>query len=343
MGVLDVVDGVLVRLLSSRARCRSRSTTSRARDAKYQRAASTPTSASSSSSVMNSPARFDIDTSTPSRTKRTHEYRSTWTASTVVAHRLGGVAHPGDRPVVVGAPDVDQVVEAAAELLGDVADVGGEVRRLAVRADRRPGPCRRRTRSSGTRSPRPPRRGGRRSRSRSTARSTQPSSCSEASVVQTSKWTPSRSRLASMPSRTAAAAQRPTIAAASAPSRRRRRPHVVRDRGREVVRRSRRGSRRRAPARRAGWRTTDAPRLVDLAARVVEVVLARHALAARLEDAAEQVADERAAGVADRERAGRVGRHELDVDRARRDRRDAAPCIRLGEDRRPRSPRTRPV
>ena len=54
----------------------------------------------------------------------------------VVAHRLGGVADAGDGPVVVGAPDVDEVVEAAAELLGHVADVGREVGRLAVRADR---------------------------------------------------------------------------------------------------------------------------------------------------------------------------------------------------------------
>ena len=56
----------------------------------------------------------------------------------VVAHRLGGVPQPGHRPVVVGAPDVDQVVEAAAELLGHVADVGREVGRRAVRADHDP-------------------------------------------------------------------------------------------------------------------------------------------------------------------------------------------------------------
>ncbi len=56
----------------------------------------------------------------------------------VVAHRLGGVADAGDRAVVVGAPDVDEVVEAAAELLGDVADVGGEIRRPPVGADDHP-------------------------------------------------------------------------------------------------------------------------------------------------------------------------------------------------------------
>jgi hypothetical protein len=72
--------------------------------------------------------------------------------------------------------------------------------------------------------------------------------------------------------------------------------------------------------------------LIELAARVVEVVLARHPLPARLEHAAEEVADEGPARVADRQRAGRVGRHELDVDRARRDRLDATPRLRLGED-----------
>ena len=52
-----------------------------ARAANDQRAASTPTSASSSSRVMNSPARLLMDTSWPSRTKRTQATRSIWTAS----------------------------------------------------------------------------------------------------------------------------------------------------------------------------------------------------------------------------------------------------------------------
>ena len=53
----------------------------------------------------------------------------------VEAQRLRGVLEPRDGAVVVGAPDVDQLVEAAAELLHDVADVAREIRRLAVRAD----------------------------------------------------------------------------------------------------------------------------------------------------------------------------------------------------------------
>ena len=73
--------------------------------------------------------------------------------------------------------------------------------------------------------------------------------------------------------------------------------------------------------------------VADLGTRIVEVVLARDLLAAGLEDATQQVADERAASVADVERAGRVGGHELDVDRAGVGRGDATPGGRIGEDR----------
>ena len=57
--------------------------------------------------------------------------------------------------------------------------------------------------------------------------------------------------------------------------------------------------------------------LLDLAAEVVEVVLARDLVADGLEDAAQQVADERATCVADGQRTGRVGADELDVDALR--------------------------
>ena len=115
------------------ARCRSRCAVVAAREAKNQRAASTPTSASSSSSVMNSPARLLIEISCAVADEADPRVEQDLDGLAVVAHRLRGVADAGDRPVVVGAPDVDEVVEAAAELLGDVADVGREVRRLAVR------------------------------------------------------------------------------------------------------------------------------------------------------------------------------------------------------------------
>ena len=106
-----------------------------AREAKNQRAASTPTSSSSSSRVTNSPERLrhrdllavahEADPGDEQHLDRV----------AVEAQRLGRVLEPGDRAVVVGAPDVDQLVKAAAELLRDVADVRGEVGRLAVGAD----------------------------------------------------------------------------------------------------------------------------------------------------------------------------------------------------------------
>ena len=65
--------------------------------------------------------------------------------------------------------------------------------------------------------------------------------------------------------------------------------------------------------------------VVDLPARVIEVVLAGDLLPADLEDPAEQVADERPARVTDRQRAGRVGGHELHVDPPWTDRGDPAP------------------
>ena len=85
--------------------------------------------------------------------------------------------------------------------------------------------------------------------------------------------------------------------------------------------------------------------LADLGAEVVEVVLARHDLPAGLEDAAQEVADERAARVADVEWPGRVRRHELDVDLARDVGPEPAPVGRRREDAvrpLPRTPHPRP-
>src|SRR6185369_14179084 len=50
------------------------------------------------------------------------------------AERLDRRRHSFDVAVVVGAPDVDQLIVTALELLAMIADVRGEVRQLAVAA-----------------------------------------------------------------------------------------------------------------------------------------------------------------------------------------------------------------
>jgi len=54
------------------------------------------------------------------------------------AHRLGRVPDPGHGSVVVSAPDEHESIEAPAELLDDIADVRGEIRRRAIRPDDHP-------------------------------------------------------------------------------------------------------------------------------------------------------------------------------------------------------------
>ena len=117
--------------------------------------------------------------------------------------------------------------------------------------------------------------------------------------------TPRAARLASMPSRTRPAAQLPDEAVGVGAGGRGGRPDVVgharREVGDVVAVVAVLGHRLAAPERR-----DRRAEVADLAARVVEVVLARDPLAAGLEDATQEVADERAAGVADR-RAARSG------------------------------------
>src|SRR3954463_14188034 len=178
------------------------------------------------------------------------------------------------------------------------------------------------------------------SRSRSTARATQPSSWRRASLVHTSNRTPSPARLASIPSRTRPAAPLPPPPPRAAPPPRADDPvrvcaigrcggpHIVGQRLCQiydvlaVVAVIRHGL---SPADRRD-RRSEVP---DLPARVVEVVLAGHALTARFQNSTEHVADERAAGIADVEWSGRVGGHELDVDRALGLGRQATPSLRF--------------
>ena len=78
-------------------------------------------------------------------------------------------------------------------------------------------------------------------------------------------------------------------------------------------------------------RTHRLAELDDLAAVVVDVVLARDVVAAQLEDPGQRVAVRRLARVPDVQRPGRVGRDELDVDRHRRIERRGAEPLALGE------------
>ena len=230
------------------------------REAKNQRAASTPISSSSSSRVMNVAGplahRHILAVAHEANPgDQQHPDRGL-----VVAHRLGGVAHPGHRPVVVLAPDVDQLVEAAAELLGDVADVRGEVGRLAVGADdhpvlvvaegRRAEPDRAvllvevAAARAAARWPAPP----------SPRHAASAPSSTRRNGRRDARGTP-RSRRGPAPT---PSGRRPP---ASAPGGLGRGPDLVRARPRRARRRSRRGSHPPGPARRAGCARTEAPSL----------------------------------------------------------------------------------
>ena len=119
------------------------------------------------------------------------------------------------------------------------------------------------------------------------------------------------------------AAQRPTTTPASAPSAVASAADLVRQLGREVgdvvAEVAILGEVGAATARQHGE-----AEVADLGAGIVEVVLASHLVADRLEHTGEEVPDERAARVADRERSGRVRRHELHVDATRGGARRAA-------------------
>ena len=111
-----------------------------AREAKNQRAASTPISPSSSSRVMNSPERLrhrDLF-AVPNEADPGGQDHLDLVA--VEAERLGGGLDAGHVAVMVLAPDEDDALVAAAELLDQIADVGGEVggRGVAGRAQDHP-------------------------------------------------------------------------------------------------------------------------------------------------------------------------------------------------------------
>ena len=217
-----------------------------------------------------------------------------------------GVADPGDRPVVVGAPDVDQVVEAAAELLGDVADVGREVGRPAV------GPVDHPVLVVAERGRAEPDRAvllvDVAARAQALDGALDPALVVERALALPDVEVDAEVLEARLDPRSdrRPVAHRPTIVGGvgALGGRRRRQTSSGSVAGeiRDVVAViAVLGDRLAAPEG-----DDRRPEVADLRARIVEVVLARHGLAAGLEDPAEQVADERPAGVADRA-AGPVG------------------------------------
>ena len=232
--------------------------------------------------------------------------------------------------MVVGAPDVDQVIEAAAELLGHVADVGREVGRppvgavddaiLVVAEGRRTEPQGAVPLEHMTVLP------------EALDRALDP-----ALLVQSSFAGPH----VEMDTEPLQAGLDPLADASRGPAPehggrvgsvgRRFSPEVVRHGGREIADVvplvALLGHRLAALDRR--HRCAE---VVDLGPGVVEVVLARHVLAPGLQDPAQEIADERPTRVPDREWPGRVGRDELHVDLARAGRAHPSPGIGLIED-----------
>ena len=250
----------------------------------------------------------------------------------VVAHCGGRVAEPGHRPVVVRAPDVDQAVEPAAELLDDIADVGAEVGPVAVRlAD---DPVLVIAEGSGSEPER-------------AVVLVQRAGCLQALDCPGDPAVAVERALALPDVEADAEMGQRLLDPRPDPLRRplphdlhrvgvcglRGAPHVVRDLHREVahvgapVRLLRQGL---APLDRH-HRCAEVP---HLGAEIVEVVLAGDRVARRLEHAAQEIAHERAARVADVERPGGVGRDELHVHSPRRRGRDAAPRCGARQDRR---------
>jgi hypothetical protein len=97
-----------------------------------KRTASEPTSSTTSRRVTNSPERFDIFTGSPSRNRRTSCTILTSSAALPAVTALTAACIALDIAAVIGAPDVDEVVKAAVELVLVVGDVGGEIGIAAV-------------------------------------------------------------------------------------------------------------------------------------------------------------------------------------------------------------------
>ena len=195
---------------------------------RYQRAASTPISSSSSSRKTTLPARFDAFAVAPPPRQMDELVEQHLDALRVVAEHPRDRRVPARGRVVVGPEHVDRAVEAALELVDEVGDVGGTIGRhaaLGLPTGRAPSPARRRRPTSVP----TPRRPSRRCRAAGAAPAGAARACSAA------------------PSRRSGSGSAPSSPRSSGASRRpgrRRRPARAR-------RRTPRGSRPPAPARRA--------------------------------------------------------------------------------------------
>ena len=238
--------------------------------------------------------------------------------------------------MVVGAPDVGEVVEAAAEFLGHVADVGGEIGRLAVGAD--DDPVLVVAEVGGAEPDRTVLLIDVAALTKPLDRPIHPAFRMEARLTGPDIEPDAQGRQAALDSLAYAAGRPMTddairvgVEAGVGVRLGRTRPDVLRKLGHEIrdviALVAILGHGHTAPQGRDGR-----AKVADLPTGIVEVVLAGDLLPARLQDSTEQVADECAPRVADVQRAGRVGRHELDIDRARPDRRHLAPGPWRGED-----------
>ena len=98
-----------------------------------RRATSEPTASTRSSSSTRVPARFDRRTSSPPRTRLHELSEDDLELVGLVPERLDARLEARHVAMVVGAPDVDEQVEAAVVLVPVVGDVGQEVGGLPVR------------------------------------------------------------------------------------------------------------------------------------------------------------------------------------------------------------------
>ena len=102
-----------------------------------KRTGSRPTSSTTSRSVTKVPARFDMRTGSPARNSFTSWHTLMSRLGLAVRERRDGGLHARDVAGVIGAEHVDEVQEAARQLVVVIGHVGGEIGVAAVRLHQR--------------------------------------------------------------------------------------------------------------------------------------------------------------------------------------------------------------